>query len=184
MRRLVPDEETETRVSVAPAPSGVRRAADRMAAWAGVDEPEPRRKPARGRRQDHGRGLVDAVAEAEDLREAGDWSTAEARHLVGLYALCHDHVYGVMPEELRAAFPAAVASAAKLLREDFSGDVSRAVVFVRWVWARENARERRRTAGEGAFRIGWRLMFASRALLTDWKVDGQRAARAATSAAR
>ncbi len=172
MRRLIvteamPEGRTEDRHSVRQ-----DAAAAAMAAWAGVGAPSRKRakrswKPT----------LAKAIDEAKELLSKNGWSYAEPKHLVGLYAVLHEQVYGVAPDELVEAYPGAVSAAARLVRDEFEGKVYRAVEFLRWVWSRERAREKRRAPGEGAARLGWRFMFAGRALLTDWKVDQARAAR-------
>lgn len=101
-------------------------------------------------------------------------------HLVALWARCHAQVYGAAPAELtRDAWLPAKSAAEKLVREEFDGDVAAAVEFLRWTWTREKQREdRARRVGEDRVsRIGWRLMFAQRYLLTDYRVDLARRGR-------
>jgi hypothetical protein len=94
---------------------------------------------------------------------------------VGLYAVLHETTYGALPEEVMGdAFLGAAAAAEKLSRE--LGGPDKLLELLRFVWARERAREKRREAGSD-FRIGWRLMFVSRNLVTDWKVELARAGR-------
>jgi len=150
------------------APEG---AAAAMAEWAGANK-EEKKKP---RRRSWTKAARAVVEEARERLEARRWDGAEPRVLVGLYAVLHESVYGVEPTEvLGDAFPGACSAAGKLTRE--VGDVARVVEFLRWTWSRERRREKARAPGEG-FRIGWRLQFCARSLLTDWKVDVVRSAR-------
>jgi hypothetical protein len=109
--------------------------------------------------------------------ESGSWEGVGARALVGLYAVLHEAVYGAAPEDaLGDAFLGAASAAERLARE--LGGADRLLDLLRWVWARERAREKRREPGSG-FRIGWRLMFVSRSLVVDWKTDLARQGRTA-----
>lgn len=107
------------------------------------------------------------------MRKEERWDVAEPRHLVALYAWCHEQVYGVAPAELVGyAWAGAVSAALALVRNEFRGDVPSAVDFLRWVWAREREREswrRRNRPDGGGSRIGWRLQFG-RAMLTDYRI--------------
>lgn len=161
---------TETRF---PGPIVPRGDGQAMLAFCGADRKE--RAPRRRSWTKIARGVVE---EARERMEVNRWEDADARHLVGLYVLLHERVYGVEPTEvLGDGWPGAVSAAGKLARE-LEG-VERAVEFLRWTWMRERAREKKREPGSGS-RIGWRLQFAARSLVTDWKVDvvrGDRAAR-------
>lgn len=164
-----PFERTETRVSVAPETAA---AAQRMEAWCGAGKPERKR----GKRNWKG-AMTNAIAETKEMIAKRGWSWAEPKHLVALYAVLHEQVYGVEAAELVEGWPAAVSAAARLVREEFDDKVHAAVEYLRWVWARERAREKGREAGQGT-RIGWGLMFAKRTLLVDFKVGRERARRA------
>ena len=128
-------------------------------------------QPARKRRA-NGRGIfARSVEQAEAYRKAGKWDGASGRHLVALYAWLHEQIYGVAAAELLDgdAVLGAISSADKLLRAEFDGDAGRAVKFIAWCWSRERQRE---TSGrnEGR-RVTWRLQFASRCMLTDYRVE-------------
>lgn len=110
--------------------------------------------------------------ETKAMLESGEWAGANEGHLLALYAFCHTKVYGVEAGELLAANTCflAVKGAKKCLDEDFSGDVARAVGFIRWAWRREEERMRWREANERetTSRIGWRLQF-SKQFSTDYR---------------
>ena len=93
---------------------------------------------------------------------------------MALYAWLHREVYGVDAAELcdRAMLTAAVAAANRMLERDFGGEAERAVDFLRWTWKREARFEKKRRddRAEGR-RITWRLQFAARHLLVDYRVD-------------
>lgn len=110
-------------------------------------------------------------------REAFD--EAKPHHMVGLYAFFHTRVYGVGPSELADlnTFRGATSAARKMLADEFDGGQLRMVRFMIWVWTREAGQEKQRDS-KAKFRIGWRLQFASRYLLTDYRVILMRSRRA------
>lgn len=115
-----------------------------------------------------------AVQSARRRARSGEWATADGESLVGLYAVCHEMVYGVLPEELEevALFRQAARSATKLLRESFGGEVDGAVEFLKWVWEREKGRVRWAANQQPPVqrgRLGWRLGFSA-AFVTDYRV--------------
>lgn len=93
---------------------------------------------------------------------------------MGLYALCHEMVYGVLPSELEEVrlFRLASREAARLLRSSFGGDVDSAVEYLKWVWGREKGRVQwaaSQSPPKERGRLGWRLSF-SEAFVTDYRV--------------
>jgi len=118
---------------------------------------------------------VDRVrAELEIFLAADRYETMKPIHLVALWARCHERVYGVVPSELAGdAWLAAASAAGKLVRVEFGGDMGNAVEFLRWTWRREQGREivARKRKDDRVSRIGWRLQFAQRYLLTDYRLD-------------
>lgn len=145
---------------------------------ASVQVPEPGRPRVRrgGRRQ-----LLPIEVALDDARRraaSGEWDGAKGSSLVGLYALCHELIYGIVPEELRelASFRFAAKQAASFAHDHFDDDFGAAAGFVKWAWERE---KRKHTwalkNGVDRNRLSWRLQFSAM-LLTDWKVE-QRAPR-------
>lgn len=118
------------------------------------------------------------VSETRAMMQSGDWEGAGARHLVALYAILHERVYGVEAVELgpQERYTATL-RAGLFLKHEFGGDVAEAVQFFRWTWAREKSREdwRRENRRSGG-RIGIRLMFAGQ-ILTDYRLDRARKRR-------
>lgn len=104
----------------------------------------------------------------------GQWEPDRASHLVGLYAVLHQHVYGVLPLELEEQFLAACSSATALVKNDFAGDFAAAQAFIAWCWVREKRRAKRRSEGDEINRPGWRLQFKSRVWLVDYQADQHR----------
>lgn len=113
--------------------------------------------------------------ELRGMLAGGDFDGAKPSHLVALYEWCHEQVYGVRPLELdnREVWKHATFAAAKLIKEEFRGDAKAAIEFVRWTWRREKWRESRRVDGisPSVGRIGWRLQFAHRHFVTDYRID-------------
>jgi hypothetical protein len=109
--------------------------------------------------------------QAQIMYAKGDWTDAQPRHLVALYALLHRKVYGVEAEELAGqVYARAVFAARRLLDGTFRGDFEQALDFMRWAWERERARHRwRKESGREPTRIGWSLMFGG-SLLSDWRL--------------
>lgn len=125
------------------------------------------------------RAEANALARAE-RDDSEVWASAQPKHLVALYSLLHEQVYGVEPVELKDVWKGAVASAKGMLEKEFNKDAKTFVEFIRWTWRRERGREAKRQAegGEGS-RIGWGLQFKSRTMLTDYRVDVARSQEAA-----
>jgi len=113
-----------------------------------------------------------ARVEAEEMMRSRDWKNATARHLVALYDLMHEKVYGVEAIELGPSERhKAALMAGNAIKRFFNGDVEACVEFLRWVWTREMGREKwRRENGQSGQRIGIRLMFSG-SLVTDYRVD-------------
>jgi len=102
----------------------------------------------------------------------GNWVGAKPSSIVALYGVCHERVYGCSPAELSngLTYLLATAAAARQTKEEFGGDPIRAVEFMRWVWVREESREKwRRENGRDGGRISWKLQFG-KALVTDYRI--------------
>lgn len=112
-----------------------------------------------------------ARVEVEAMMKSGEWEGTSARHLVALYALMHERVYGVAAAELgpKERYTSCL-RAGTLVKREFGGDYVEAVEFMRWAWTREKSREKwRRENGKDGGRIGPGLMFGG-ALLTDYRL--------------
>lgn len=95
------------------------------------------------------------------------------KHLIALYARAHESVYGVPPLELEEGdkYAGATNAANRMLKKEFDDDVLKMAEFVRWVWSEERKKEKwRRSNGRETRRIGWRLQFVARNLVTDYRV--------------
>ncbi len=141
------------------------QAAASLETWAKVGK-KPKKRPLP--KPERARG------EFRAMLTAGDFSTATPTHLVALYEWCHEQIYGVLPAELNAkAWLMACGHARRLIDEEFKGDVAATIDFIRWTWKREAGREKARRAGTNPNigRIGWRLQFVTRFLVTDYRLD-------------
>lgn len=116
-----------------------------------------------------------ARAEVRVMLADGCFDEARPTHLVALYEWCHEQVYGVLPAELAQGetWKHATFAASKLVATEFRGDIKATVEFIRWTWRRERWREGKRREGtsESVGRIGWRLQFVQRHLVTDYRID-------------
>jgi hypothetical protein len=112
-----------------------------------------------------------ATSEMCGMRDSKDWSNARGKHLVALYAWLHSETYKVDPIELLDgnSFMGAASAADKLIVDVFGAEIDRAVQYVCWVWRRERARLAKNSANP--FRVGWRLVFVNRSLVTDYRID-------------
>src|SRR3990172_8529604 len=93
--------------------------------------------------------------------------------LVGLYAICHRMIYGIIPQELceKALFNIAAKLAAVALHKHFDDDPSAAAAFVKWSWEREKRRDTwAREKMIDRARLSWKLQFSA-TLVTDWRVN-------------
>lgn len=157
-------------VQHAPAPAPRAEAA----AAASLIIPLPPKPPRAARGERPPTKFQAALQSARRRAQSGEWATADGEALVGLYAVCHELVYGALPEELEevALFRQASRTAAKLLRESFGGEVDGAVEFLKWVWEREQGRVRWAASQQPPVqrgRLGWRLSFSA-AFVTDYRV--------------
>lgn len=123
---------------------------------------------------------------AKKMSESGDWSRALPRHLVALFDLYHEHVYGVCALDLTpVARGRAAGMVGQLLRKHFgmeAGEAASEVVayarcaaFLRWAWEREKKAEiyRRQVGQSGGRRLGWHYVFGGSAI-ADYAVELRR----------
>jgi len=151
-------------------------------AWA-AEAPPP--KPKNGKKPSAKKAIEKLCAEVRPFIE-GTLAVAltEPRQLLALYVLLHEHTYGVRPVELEDGnnWAGACSAARRLVAKDFDGSMLKALSFVRWTWWREHRQEKRARAdgdADNRRRIGWRLQFASQALLTDYRVAQARRGKTA-----
>ncbi len=154
----------------APAPTNLIAPPEEKPGAALLDSLGPEKKKRKRRPADARKTLEAATKELDDV--LAKRKAAEPRHLVALYAKMHETVYGVAPEELTRPDEqmAATSAARALVAQCFGGKYDDAIAFMRWVWQEQRRRTaRRRANGETPFRVGWRLQFASRTLVTDYR---------------
>jgi hypothetical protein len=129
-------------------------------------KPRPRRKPAKTIR-----------AEVEEMASSRDWSKAKPRHMVELFIVGHEQVYGLAPGDLtdtggaaHRARMGAQAAAERMLRQEFGDDARAMVRFLGWVWKREEGRQKWRIEnGREGGRLTWQTVIAGRGILTDYR---------------
>lgn len=139
------------------------------------DFSKPRGGPKIRRRTKPLPAITVAMDDARRRAMTGDWTGSKGSTLVGLYAICHKMIYGVVPDELyhAATMRAASRLAASSLHVVFRDEASEAVAFIRWSWERE--KRKNAWASQKGFdrsRLGWKFQF-SRSLFTDYRVHRQ-----------
>ena len=119
--------------------------------------------------------LVDVIT----MMKSNNWSSAKPMHMVALYCWCHEQVYGVECAELTgsgkattAARRGAAGAAARMLQGEFNGIPDAMARYINWVFKREVGREKwAKENGRDRGRMTWMVLFAGRAVLTDWRAD-------------
>jgi hypothetical protein len=117
-----------------------------------------------------------ARGEMERRTSSGDWDGASPAAFVALYEWLHRCVYGVDAGDLDPrGWAFATSSARRMVEKDFGGDAAEAVAFMKWVWKREDGREKwRRENGRDGQTIGWRQLFGAGYLRTDYRISKAR----------
>jgi hypothetical protein len=135
--------------------------------------PEPK---LRKKRSQPLSALEVAIRDAKYRASSGEWESAKGATFVGLYAMCHQMVYGVVPSELTqpALFRSAARLAVKALHEQFDDDPGELAAFVRWCWEREKRRSTwAQSSGVDRNRLSWKWQF-SRSMETDYRISRKR----------
>lgn len=120
-----------------------------------------------------------AIDDAKRRASSGEWSWSKGATFLGLHALCHKMIYGIIPDELYVSgvYRAASRMAAKALHELFDDDADAMAAFVRWSWEREKRKHTWALAnGVDRNRLSWKWQF-SRGLLTDYRIAIQQKRR-------
>lgn len=124
-------------------------------------------RKAKGPRKARGRTPKEAAkahAEASKMGQTGDWGPARPRHLVALFEMLHDRVYG-HPAETRDGMQATLASYAcsRFVEKEFQGSYADAVRYILWAFEKEKGTEawRRENNPSSSFRLSWRLLFSA-----------------------
>jgi len=113
-----------------------------------------------------------AKEDASKRMQSGDWIGSQCRTFLAAYAILHEQIYGIEPEELTPSerfFALAVIS--RFFHHKFNDDPNLLAAFMRWTWIREKRTEEwRRANRQPGRRLGWRYQFSG-SCLTDWKLD-------------
>lgn len=115
--------------------------------------------------------------EFERIRESESFEDFEPKHLVAMYIVGHEWVYGVKPEDIVAeAALGAVSAARRMMREYFGNDPTQVVSYLRWLLMREKDTEKwRRDNNQPGRRLSYYDVFVRRQKLDDYRVAQQRA---------
>lgn len=141
--------------------------ADPSALLEHLDDTKPLKKKSSGKPKRNKSAFDRALENVHDRftkSREGDWSELEPSTLLGLYAYCHEKVYGVLPEELADDWYPAVSTVTKFMKKQEGLNFP---AFIRWCWQRE--RRSRTKNPDSDFRIGWRYQFSQK-MVTDYKV--------------
>lgn len=143
--------------------------ADAMAAWSD----DARRTKSVPKSRTRGVSNVQwdkAVDETAAMMTSGEWDGAKPLHFVTLFAGLHAKVYGFPPDMNQDQRRMATFSATAMLRTHFDGNSARIADYLRWVWTREQGREKwRKENGRDGGALRWQLVF-SNALLADYRL--------------
>ncbi len=126
-------------------------------------------------------GLAKQVREVKLMMEnegqpgASVWAKAKASHLIALYYILHEMVYGVPPDLKGDELKQSKLASGQFLKSKCKGDFEMAVGYMRWIWKRERSREvwRRDNHIDGKV-LGWRLIIRHPAMFTEYKVSIER----------
>jgi hypothetical protein len=144
-----------------------------LAAWAGARVNEKGRICAKEKRT---RTTVAASAfnrtraETQGMMDSGDWSACTARHFLALYDLMHEKIYGIESGMTASERHTAVLRTGSFVKREFSGDYDKALDYFRWLWTREQGREKwRRENGRDTTRLILAFCYSS-SMLTDYRL--------------
>lgn len=120
-------------------------------------------------------GLAKQITETHAMMKSDDWSQAKASHLVALYVILHEKIYGVAPELKGDELKQAKLVAGQFLKTRCKGKFEKAVEYMKWVWKRERGREdwRRNNHIDGKV-LGWRLILKVDSMWTEYRVGQER----------
>ena len=109
---------------------------------------------------------------AAEMVKSGDFRRAGPRHMVAVWAWCHERTYGVAPAMTGPEWTRASLAAGTLLKREFDGKVEGMVVFIRWTWAEERRSHQWRIENHRTSTpLGWRLQFSERHIVK-WRANG------------
>lgn len=137
----------------------------------------PRTRP-KGRRSSASPGVIKKwCIEFEQLRSRSDFDGMHPRHLVAMYIIAHEWIYGVRPSEVVGKVAqGAVSACKKMMREEFDDDPVNLLRYLRHTFKKEKEREEwRRKNNQPGARLSYRDVFVYRRKLDDYRVDMARA---------
>lgn len=153
------------------ADASVLQASAQLSLHLGKKRPRQSRKGTRAGR------LEQLVVEVDKMVSDGHFpdEAKKPETLVALFCWAHEAIYGVScVAEVAKLFNGAVSSCKKLMADEFHESFDETLEYVRWVWKREQAREKwRRENGVGRV-LTWFNVFKYRNLVTEMRVDNVR----------
>jgi hypothetical protein len=120
-------------------------------------------------------GLARQIRETKVMMDTDDWGCAKASHLVALYVILHEMIYGVEPELKGDELKQSKMAAGTFLKSRCNGNFETAVAYMKWVWKRERGREewRRNEHIDGKV-LGWRLILMVPSMWTEYRIGQER----------
>jgi hypothetical protein len=153
------------------ADASVLQASVSLSLTVGKQRPKQARKGTRSGR------LESLVVEVDKMVSDGHWPEDKKKPetLVALFCWAHEAVYGVScVADTAKLFNGAVSAAKKLIADEFGGSFDDTLEYVRWVWKREQSREKWRRENGGGRVLTWFQVFKYRNLVMEMRVDSVR----------
>jgi ribosomal protein S1 len=100
-------------------------------------------KPVKKKREKRRSEIEIYVKDAKNRSKTGCWDNATGKTFVGLYAMCHEIVYGFIPTELMTNSHLWVSNkcANSIFVEIFNRDGDLFVEFIKWSWEEEKKKK-------------------------------------------
>ena len=105
--------------------------------------------------------------------ENNNWENMKPGELVALYVWCHNQMYETFPVEMTTkTWGEAKKAAGRLVKNEFNGNTSEAVNYLRWVCVRYSSRMAWQVnRGIPISRLTWLNLFVYKSMLTDYRVS-------------
>lgn len=136
-----------------------------------------KKKPRGARKGTRAPRLESFVLKVDSMISDGHWPDEykQPEYLVALFCWAHEAIYGVScVADVAKLFNGAVSATKKLMADEFDGSFDATLEYVRWVWKREQSREKWRRENGGGRVLTWFHVFKYRNLVMEMRVDSVR----------